>query len=338
MEAGGFQYLSFPLRFNILKSFSLLDFIITTILRLYLLTLFQYLADSVKYEDWKMRHELQIRADKTNRYIKEHYGEVPRSDKYKEYDKYYDKYYDHYRSSSRQSKYYDLYALSKYDKYKYSDKYAKYYDYYNEKYRKRKEYYSSSGGTNNKDYERSHDYRDPLHDNSAKLYFEHLEYSSCKYESSGDRPKSRQRSALPSHEQRLTSKRRRSYSPDYTESPLADTKSRSSPQRKVDGVKGNGSSTSHDTGYNSISPALPSPNTQPQSNTNNPYGCARAIPRKDISRLKTIGFKSEVNHGGSLSSSPMSLDEEQSDHEMEVQYINTLCCTAHIDNNTYHCY
>ena len=129
----------------------------------------------------------------------------------------------------------------------------------------------------------------------------------------------------PSEERLLMermSKRKRSKSPAHQTVPVStDKKQKASPKPKVDTSCSAGS---HDTGYNSISPLPVSPH-KPEplpidisSLADNPYGCARAVPRKHITAVKVVGLKAEDQ----LSSSSMSLDEEEPPDE--VSFRNAL--------------
>ena len=304
-----------------------------------------------------MKNEMQIRADKTSRYVKEHCSgaRTPSSDKYptpecgadkyltdkhkekyssKEYrhlserERYYAAYYkDKYHSrgerSSGEHRYIDeKHRGGKYDKYKYdADKY-KYYGGYHR-------HSDHKGGTRSsskdldkihklskagvKDYEK---YENVYHRESPRPDFVMSPLDKMKREVTPD-PHLRLRE--DDHLVERASKRKRSKSPLYQNSPLPDAKMLS-PKPKVEQCR---SPTSHDTGYNSISPApvSPAPPPRPEPDisllSENPYGCGRAVPRKHISKVKLIGLKSEGLDD--MSSSSMSLDEESVKEEEEEE-------------------
>ena len=327
------------------------------------LTVHRYLSIQAhsdrKYEEWKMRTEMQIRAEKTSRYVKEHcsgsssrttdkypdekyladkYSEEKYSsekyskDKYsKDYhhlserERYYASYYDkYYRDKDRSSdhRYMDDKHRSKYDKY---DKYAmekyKYYDYHRHSDRK------SRGSS--KELEKFHKISKPLKDYEKYENVYHRESPRTETVMSLQEAEKHRHLATPESERKSRSrpreephlvdrmsKRKRSKSPIYHHSPI------SVPEPKKASPKTNsGSATSHDTGYHSISPlpvSPPAPKPEiPQDISQlseNPYGCARAVPRKDISKVKVIGLKSE-GPSEDMSSSSMSLDEESAGEE-----------------------
>lgn len=310
-----------------------------------------------KYEEWKMRTEMQIRAEKTSRYVKEHcsgsssrssdkysekYSEKYLTDKYSEEkygsDKYSkDKYSKDYHQMSERERYYAYYDKyyrekdrasdhrylddkhrNKYEKY---DKYAidkyKYYDYHRHSDHKSR---SSSKEIEKlhklksvKDYEK---YENVYHRESPRIDHVMTLQEAEKHRHLATPELERKSRSRPREEPHLidrVSKRKRSKSPSYHHSPISVPEPKKiSPKTKLEN---SGSATSHDTGYHSISPlpvTPPAPKPEiPQDITQlseNPYGCARAVPRKDISKVKVIGLKSE-GPSDDMSSSSMSLDE-----------------------------
>ena len=292
-----------------------------------------------------MKNEMQIRADKTNRYVKEHCGGGRTADKYPECSEKYladkhskDKYSKEYRHMSERERYYayykDKYHRSsdrryldekhrpKYEKYKYElDKY-KYYGYHRHSHQKPRsssqdlEKIHKPSKPGSKDYEK---YENVYHRESPRP---DGVSSPIKREVTPD-PHLRLREA--DHLVERASKRKRSKSPLYQNSPLPDPKILS-PKPKEEN---SGSAASHDTGYNSISPvpvspAPPKPEPDISLLSENPYGCGRAVPRKDITKVKLIGLKSEGHGHDYMSSSSMSLDEEsvKGEEEMRVEDIS----------------
>ena len=325
-----------------------------------------------------MRTEMQIRAEKTSRYVKEHcsgsssrtgdkyadekylaekYAEEKySSDKYskdkysKDYhhmserERYYAYYDKYYRDKDRASdhRYMDDKHRSKYDKY---DKYAmdkyKYYEYHRHSDHKSRpsskdleKYHKLSKSV--KDYENVYHRESPRVDHIAAL--QELDKHRHLATSDSERSKSRSR---PREEQHLVdriSKRKRSKSPIYHHSPISVPEpKKASPKIKMEN---SGSATSHDTGYHSISPlpiSPPAPKPEiPQDISQlseNPYGCGRAVPRKDISKVKVIGMKSE-GPSEDMSSSSMSLDEESGGEEEESPAVKEEMRLEDISPNT----
>ena len=336
-----------------------------------------------------MRTEMQIRAEKTSRYVKEHCsGSSSRTtDKYSEekyppekypsekyppekyppekyapekyppekypeekysadkyskdkyssskdhhhmsererYYAYYDKYY---RDKDRPSdhRYMDDKHRSKYDKYdKYAvDKYSKYYEYHRHSDHKPR---SSSKELEKlqklsksvKDYEK---YENVYHRESPRTDHVLSLHEAEKHRHLATPDPDRKSRSRPRDEQHLVdrvSKRKRSKSPIYHRSPISVPEPKKvSPKTKMEN---SGSATSHDTGYHSISPLPVSPPAPKQEIpldisvlSENPYGCARAVPRKDISKVKVIGQKSD-GPSEDMSSSSMSLDEGSAGEE-----------------------
>jgi len=252
----------------------------------------------------------------------------------RERERYYAHYahYDkHYRESSKEHRYKESKHRSKYDKYGGE----KYYEHHR------------SGGTYPPDYKRSakdvapyeklhklskpckeyekyenvYDHRDsPItehsRDQAALILSPHHDKHRHSEPAESEKMRSKSR---PRDEQYLVdriSKRKRSKSPGYHNSP-ATVEPPKTASPKI------GSATSHDTGYASISPlpaSPPKPELDMSAQSDNPYGCARAVPRKHISKVKVIGLKSEV---ADLSSSSMSLEEESGGEEkMRVEDIS----------------
>ncbi|KAL5257106.1 hypothetical protein ACHWQZ_G012141 [Mnemiopsis leidyi] len=331
-----------------------------------------------KWEEYKMRTEMQIRAEKTSRYVKEHCSgsssrtgdkyveEKYLADKYAEEkygsDKYskdkYSKDYHHLSERERYYAYYDKYYRdkdrasdhrymddkhrSKYDKY---DKYAmdkyKYYDYHRHSDHKPRssskeleKYHKLSKSV--KDYENVYHRESPRVDHVVAL--QELDKHRHLATSDPERSKSRSRPREEPHLVDRISKRKRSKSPIYHHSPISVPEpKKASPKIKMEN---SGSATSHDTGYHSISPlpiSPPAPKPEiPQDISQlseNPYGCGRAVPRKNISKVKVIGMRS-AGPSDDMSSSSMSLDEESGGEEEESPAVKEEMTLEDISPNT----
>eukprot|EP00116_Pleurobrachia_bachei_P000737 sb/3460999/ len=323
------------------------------------------------YEEWKMRDELQIRAEKTNRYIREHHdyysdkypplptsggGETEKrrtsSDKYgmdvvppsgyyhgtsssSYYSGYYEKYYKSSSSKDRgrypDDKHSSSSSRSKYDKYRYDDKYYRSESSSKFDYKKAVAEVIKGASTSRPSYNKE----------SSEYYH----YGSPKDGKSRSRPRDEAAGYLAER----YSKRKRSKSPSYHHhyhhgSPAALPEQAAIIPKPSTPKTGKGSNSesvnSRDTGYHSVSPPVPSPAVPSSSGagppppvpapppeydfstlTENPYGCSRACPRKDIAAIKEIGAKAEDPGPDSMSTSSMSLGGE-SDVEMQVEDIS----------------